>query len=146
MRWAEHMTRMGDTRGAFSVSVGRPEGKRPLGRPRHSCENNIKKNLYEMELGRGLYWSGSEYEQVTSSFELGNELSLFFKMRGNSWLFEGMLASQEGLCSMELFSYIQMDYYRQHPVVVYFYRSATIDFVVECFEHGLKARPWQTPL
>jgi hypothetical protein len=49
------MTRMGDTRGAFSVSVGRPEGKRPLGRPRHSCENNIKKDLYEMELGRGLY-------------------------------------------------------------------------------------------
>ena len=46
---------MGDTRGAFRVSVGRPEGKRPLGRTRHNCEKSIKKDLYEMELGRGLY-------------------------------------------------------------------------------------------
>jgi hypothetical protein len=34
MRWAEHVARMGEGRGAYRVLVGRPEGKRPLGRPR----------------------------------------------------------------------------------------------------------------
>jgi hypothetical protein len=34
MRWAGHMTRMGEGRGVYRVLVGRPEGKRPLGRPR----------------------------------------------------------------------------------------------------------------
>jgi len=57
-----------------------------------------------MELSRGLYWSDSEYGQVTSSFELGNELLRFHKMQENSWLPEDALASQEGLCCMELVS------------------------------------------
>jgi hypothetical protein len=35
MRWAEHVARMGEGRGVYRVLVGRPEGKRPLGRPRH---------------------------------------------------------------------------------------------------------------
>jgi hypothetical protein len=34
MRWAEHVARMGEGRGAYRILVGRPEGKRPLGRPR----------------------------------------------------------------------------------------------------------------
>jgi hypothetical protein len=36
MRWAEHVGRMGETRNAYRILVGRPEGKRPLGRPRCS--------------------------------------------------------------------------------------------------------------
>jgi len=36
MRWAGHVARMGDRRGAYAVLVGRPEGKRPLVRPRRS--------------------------------------------------------------------------------------------------------------
>jgi len=35
MRWAGHVARMGERRGAYSVLVGRPEGKRPRGRPIH---------------------------------------------------------------------------------------------------------------
>jgi hypothetical protein len=35
MRWAGHVARMGEGRGAYRVLVGRPEGRRPLGRPRH---------------------------------------------------------------------------------------------------------------
>jgi len=35
MRWAGHVGRMGDRRGAYRVLVGKHEGKRPLGRPRH---------------------------------------------------------------------------------------------------------------
>jgi len=55
MRWAEHVARIEDTKGAFRISVRRSERKRTLGRLRHSWENNIKKDLHEMELGHGLY-------------------------------------------------------------------------------------------
>ena len=45
------MARMGEERGVHRVSVGKPEGKRPLGRPRLRWEDNIKMNL--QEVGRG---------------------------------------------------------------------------------------------
>ena len=52
MRWAEHVARMGEDRGVHRVLVGKPEGKRPLGRPRRRWENNIKMDL-EVGGGRG---------------------------------------------------------------------------------------------
>ena len=45
MRWAGHVARMGEGRGVHRVLVGKPEGKRPLGRPRHRWEDNIKTDL-----------------------------------------------------------------------------------------------------
>jgi len=42
---------MGERRGAYRVLVGKPEGKRPLGRPRHRWENNIKMDLQEVGCG-----------------------------------------------------------------------------------------------
>jgi hypothetical protein len=48
MRWAGHVARMWDGRGVYRVLVGRPEGKRPLGRPRHRLEDNIKMDLREI--------------------------------------------------------------------------------------------------
>ncbi|KAJ4441904.1 hypothetical protein ANN_11764 [Periplaneta americana] len=48
LRWAGHVARMGESRNAYSVLVGRPEGKRPLGRPRRRWENNIKVDLREV--------------------------------------------------------------------------------------------------
>jgi hypothetical protein len=45
MMWAGHVARMGEGRSVYRVLVGRPEGKRPLGRPRHRWEDNIKLNL-----------------------------------------------------------------------------------------------------
>jgi hypothetical protein len=48
MRWAGHVSRMGEGRGVYRVLVGRPEGKRPLGRPGRSWENNIKMDLREI--------------------------------------------------------------------------------------------------
>jgi hypothetical protein len=48
MRWAEHVVHMGDGRGVYRVLVGRPEGKRPLGRPRSRREDNIKMYLREI--------------------------------------------------------------------------------------------------
>jgi hypothetical protein len=47
MRWAGHVTRMGEGRGVYRVLFGRPEGKRPMGRPRRRWEDNIKMDLTE---------------------------------------------------------------------------------------------------
>jgi len=48
MRWAGHVARMGEGRGMHRVLVGKPEGKRPLGRPRRRLEDNIKMDLQEV--------------------------------------------------------------------------------------------------
>jgi len=55
MRWAEHVAGMGESRGMYRVLVEKPEGKRPLGRPRHRLEDNIKTDLQEVGC-RGLDW------------------------------------------------------------------------------------------
>jgi hypothetical protein len=51
MRWAGHVACMGEDRGVHRVLVGKPEGKRPLERPRHRWENNIK--MDHQEVGGG---------------------------------------------------------------------------------------------
>jgi hypothetical protein len=51
MRWAEHVARMGDSRCVYRVLVGKPEGKRPLGKPRHRWEDDIKMDLQEVGCG-----------------------------------------------------------------------------------------------
>jgi hypothetical protein len=48
LRWAGHVARMGEERGVFNVLVGKPDGKRPLGRPRRRWEDNIKMDLGEI--------------------------------------------------------------------------------------------------
>ncbi|KAJ4442157.1 hypothetical protein ANN_12023 [Periplaneta americana] len=48
LRWPGHVAHMGKSRNAYKVLVGRPEGKRPLGRPRHRWEDNIKMDLREV--------------------------------------------------------------------------------------------------
>ncbi|KAJ4441454.1 hypothetical protein ANN_11309 [Periplaneta americana] len=48
LRWAGHVARMDESRNAYRVLVGRPEGKRPLGRPRRRWEDNIKMDLREV--------------------------------------------------------------------------------------------------
>jgi hypothetical protein len=47
MRWAGHVARMVEGRGVRRVLVGKPEGKRPLGRPRRRWENDIRRDLQE---------------------------------------------------------------------------------------------------
>ena len=58
MRWVGHVARMGERRGAFRVLVGKPEGKRPLGRPRRRWEDNIRMDPQEVGWGiwNGLIW------------------------------------------------------------------------------------------
>jgi hypothetical protein len=52
MRWAGHVARMREGRGVYRVLVGRPEGKRPLGRRRRRWEDNIRMDLRETEIDR----------------------------------------------------------------------------------------------
>jgi len=54
MRWAGHVACMGEGRGVHRVLVGKPEEKRPLGRPRRRWEDNIKMELWEV--GGGGDW------------------------------------------------------------------------------------------
>jgi hypothetical protein len=53
IRWTGHVARMGEERGVHRVFVGKPEGKRPLGRPRCRWEDNIKLDLQEDGGGLG---------------------------------------------------------------------------------------------
>ena len=55
MRWAGHVARMGEWRGVYRVLVGKPEEKRPLGRPSRRWEDNIKMDLQEVGC-RGMDW------------------------------------------------------------------------------------------
>jgi len=48
MRWAGHVARLGERRGVYRVLVGKPEGKRPLGRHRRRWEDNITMDLQEV--------------------------------------------------------------------------------------------------
>ena len=51
MRWAGHVARMGEERGAYRVLVGKPKGKTPLGRPRRRWVDNIRMDLQEVGCG-----------------------------------------------------------------------------------------------
>jgi hypothetical protein len=55
MRWAGHVARMGEERKLYRILVGKPEGKRPLGRPRRRWEDGIRTDLTEIGLG-GVDW------------------------------------------------------------------------------------------
>jgi hypothetical protein len=55
MRWAEHVARKVERRGVYRILVGKPEGRRKLGRPRCRWEDNIKMALEEVGCG-GMDW------------------------------------------------------------------------------------------
>jgi hypothetical protein len=55
MRWAGHVARIGEKRNAYRILVGKPEGKRPLGRRRHRWVDNIKIDLREIA------WDGMDW-------------------------------------------------------------------------------------
>jgi hypothetical protein len=55
MRWAGHVARIGAKRNAYKIFMGKPEGKRPLGRPRRRWVENIKMNLREIG------WDGMDW-------------------------------------------------------------------------------------
>ena len=79
--------------------MGKPEGKRPLGRPRRRWDSNINRNLQEVGWGgHGLDRSGSGKGQAAGTCECGSETSGVIKWGGGISLpAENRLVSQEGL-------------------------------------------------
>jgi hypothetical protein len=63
MRWAGHVARIGETRNAYRRLVEKPEGKRPLGRPRRRWVDNIKMNLREVE------WDGVDWIELAQDMD-----------------------------------------------------------------------------
>jgi hypothetical protein len=61
MRWAGHVARMGEGRNVYRPLVGKPEGKRPLERPRRRWENRVKMDL--KKIGWGV-WSGFTWLRI----------------------------------------------------------------------------------
>jgi hypothetical protein len=75
MRRAWHVARTGEKRAFYRVLVGKPEGKRPLGRPRRKWEDNIRIDLQEVG-GGGMDWIGlAQDRRVADTRECGNEPS-----------------------------------------------------------------------
>jgi hypothetical protein len=70
MRWAGHVVRVGEGRGVHRVLVGKPEGTRPLGRPKRRWEDNIKMDLQEVG-GGDEDW----LERAQGSINAGNFLT-----------------------------------------------------------------------
>jgi hypothetical protein len=76
MRWAGHVARMGEGRNVYRVLVGKPEGKRPLGRPRRRWEDGIGMDLRVIGLGGcGLDSTVSGQGPVAGCCECGDEPS-----------------------------------------------------------------------
>jgi hypothetical protein len=78
MRWAGHVERMGDERKLYKVLVGKPEGKRPLGRPRRRWEDEIRMDLGGDWLGEcGLHSTGSGQDRRRTVVSAVMNLRLF---------------------------------------------------------------------
>jgi hypothetical protein len=63
MIWAEHVARMGEKRNAYRIFVGKPEGEKPIGRPRRRSVDNIKMDLRE----DGMVWIGLIWLRIGKS-------------------------------------------------------------------------------
>jgi len=64
MKWAVHVGRVGDRKGTYRVLVGKCEGKRAFGRPRHRWKDNNKMGLQEVGCGN---WTGSSWLRIRTS-------------------------------------------------------------------------------
>jgi hypothetical protein len=92
MRWAVQVARMGEGKGLYIALVERPEGKRPLGRPRHRWEDNIKMDLKDKGIGR-FSWirigsSGGLCEHGNEPSGSIRKLDIFFEKLSDNQLFK----------------------------------------------------------
>jgi hypothetical protein len=72
MRWAGHVARMGDERKVYRDLMGKPEGNRPLGRPRRRWEDGIRMDIRDIGCGTGLNTTGSGYGPGARCCEWGD--------------------------------------------------------------------------
>ena len=76
MRWAGHVARIGEETGVYGVLVGKPEGKRPLGRPRSRWVDNIRMDLQEVGCGY-MDWIGLAHDRDRWRTLVGAVMSLW---------------------------------------------------------------------
>jgi hypothetical protein len=100
MRWAGHVACMREERGVHRVLVGKPEGKWPLGRPRHRWEDNIKMDVQEVGGGR-VDWMELAQDRDRWRALVSTVKNLQVPVGNFLVSCENLSASQEGLCSME---------------------------------------------
>jgi hypothetical protein len=94
VRWAGHVARMGERRDVCRALVGRPEGKRPLGRPRRRWEDNIKMDLTEIVID-GANWiqlaqdrvQWRAYVNMIMKLRVPKESRIFFDKLSDNQLF-----------------------------------------------------------
>ena len=77
LRWAGHVARMEEGRSAFKIVTGKPTGKRTLGRPRRSWEDNIRMDLEKMGINAG-NWVDSAQDRDYWRALVNAALNLFF--------------------------------------------------------------------
>jgi hypothetical protein len=75
MRWTGHVARMGQTRNAYRLLVGKPEGQRPLGRPRRRWVDNIRLDLGEVGWG-DVDWIGQAQDKNRTRVLVNSVLNL----------------------------------------------------------------------
>jgi hypothetical protein len=104
MRWEGHVARMGEMRNAYRSLVGKPEGRRPLGRPRRRWLDNIRMDLVEVGWG-DVDWIGLAQDRDRWGALVNSVLNLgFHKMLGNYRVSKELGISRVVLSSIELFS------------------------------------------
>jgi hypothetical protein len=93
---------MGEQRNAYRISMGKPEGKRPLGRKKQRWEHNIKIDLREIGWD-GMDWIDLAQDRDQWRATVNTVINFaFHKISGNSSVAERLVASQEGFSSIEL--------------------------------------------
>jgi hypothetical protein len=84
MRWVGHVACMGEVRGAYNIFVGRPEGRRPLDRPRHRWDDNMMMDVWEIGFG-DVDWIHLPWDRDTRQALVNKVITFrFHKMRGIS--------------------------------------------------------------
>jgi hypothetical protein len=102
MRWAEHVARMGKMRNEYNLLVGKPEGSRPLGRPRPEKIDKIKMDLLEIGLSV-VDWIGVAQNRYMWRALVNSVMNFgFHKMLGNYRVAAQLVASRAVLSSTEL--------------------------------------------
>jgi hypothetical protein len=102
MRWVGHVARVGEERGVHRVLVGKPEGKRPLGRPRRRWKDNIKMDVQKVGEGRRDWTElAQDRDRWRALVSTVKKLRVPHNARNFLASCENWSASQEGLYSME---------------------------------------------
>jgi hypothetical protein len=92
MRWVGHVALTGDMRNAYKIFVGKPEGKRPLGRPRRRWEDKIRMDLKEIGW-KGVDWLHLAQDRDQGQDLLSTVLNLRIPLKGRTFLTVGVTIS-----------------------------------------------------